>query len=106
MACNWRSVENLRTSGERLWPAAKVLELNGIPICNEPTSVLVGFHNRPEVDVTEVRDWLRENCQGDYKIFHRFRYEIFPYQTKREYLGVNHRFEKEVDAFYFKFRWY
>jgi hypothetical protein len=104
--CNWRSVHNLRTRGERLWPSAEKLKTDGIEICSEPTSVLIGFHNREDTEVSEVRDWILDNCREKYKLYHRFHYEIFPYQSKRSYMGVNFRFEDDNDAFFFKMRWY
>jgi len=112
IGCNWRSVANLRSSRETLWPGIEILREQGIPICEKPTSILLPLHVREDIRTVELRDWLdgrakeKKRERGWVKMFNRFNYDEQKFQIKRAYLGVNFRFEESEDAFLFKMFYY
>jgi hypothetical protein len=106
ISCNWRSVKNLRTTKDSVFPCAEALESQGVTICEQPTSVLIPFHERDDINIIEMRDWLMANSRKRFVMFNRFRFETYKYRIDRAYLGVNFRFTQPEDAFLFKLFYY
>jgi hypothetical protein len=105
LACNWRSIQNLKKSKDVSWISSEML-IGGASICEKPTSVFIPRTRFIEIDISEMRDWVTEFILYKYKMYNRFRYETRPYRLDREYLGLSVRFESSDDALYYKMYWF
>lgn len=105
IACNWRNISQYRDSKISALPTFEALKA-GHPICEAASSVFVGFPVRPDIEVTEIRDWVRDNTRSKFRLYSRFQYEDHAIRVQRAYMGVNFRFEDSHDACLFKLFWW
>ena len=104
LPCNWRVLRNLGRGPDFVWPAIDTFEA-GVDICCKKESILLPLHERKDIDLIELRNWMGLRCRNSYKMFNRFGYTEQNYKIIREYFGVNFRFDAIDDAFYFKLYW-
>jgi hypothetical protein len=60
--------------------------------------VFLALGERDDVDLVELRQWLKEQTIAGYKMSARFRYTVKDYTTDKIYLGVLFNFEEMNDA--------
>ncbi len=104
----WRSIQalkNAKDATEGSWPRLETIQ-SGHPIINGKTSVFLTTERLRSIDITEMRDWMKEFVKDKFKMFNRFRYESLSVRVDREYLGVTAHFTSVDDALYFKMFWY
>jgi hypothetical protein len=106
LPCNWRGVQSLKTTDAVSWPTPNTLEVKGIEPDSEMTTVFIKRSRLLEINVVDMRDWMKEFIYQDFKMFNRFHYETFKYNIEREYLGLCVRFQSTHDAMYFKMCWF
>lgn len=105
IACNWRNISQLRSSKLSALPTFDALK-TGQPICEAATSVFVGLPTRLDIEVTDIRDWVRDNTRSKFRLYNRFQYEDHAIRVEKTYMGVNFRFEDAHDACLFKLFWW
>jgi hypothetical protein len=102
--CNWRTVKNVLTGNQSLWPTVKEVASARHVAHDVHDSVLVRFHERDDFDMAEVRDWLGDTCQKKFKMFNRFYYRTQQFTIHRSFEGVNFQFAPSAisQAVFFK----
>jgi hypothetical protein len=104
MPSNWRGINSLRSS-KYVLPQIETLKMEGVAICEKPTSVLIPLH-LSTTDIVEMRDWIAFQGYTKFKIYNRFQFQEYIYRVDREIIGTNFRFADEKEAFYFKLFWH
>lgn len=97
--CNWR-IARLGSS-----PSVNLSVLQLHKIDYETSRVFIPWNAGD--DVILMRDWILEFTRSNEKVtlYARYSWNIFHYETIKQFLGLSFEFKDITDMIYFKLRW-